>query len=102
MSCSGCEEKDKGLIDYGIKMYNNLSKEGKKIATAYKNIIIKNPEVEIVAKARMRICRKECGYHKFGICTKCGCPIEAKTRCMSCDCPAEEPLWKKYVKTIHL
>lgn len=49
-----------------------------------------------VSKERIKICL-ECEhhsmYHKTGRpddhCTKCGCTLSAKTKCLSCDCPVK-------------
>lgn len=71
----------------------------KQIAEGWKNVAIKNEHVELVAKDRLAICR-ECPFHSSKAktkrpdehCTKCGCPLISKTRCMTCSCPIDK--WK--------
>jgi hypothetical protein len=55
------------------------------------------PLIEKVAAERLAICN-DCelsSKNKKTIrpdlhCTDCGCPLEAKTRCLSCDCPKKK------------
>jgi hypothetical protein len=73
---------------------------------------------EIIKKtsdARLEICatcpehssNKE-GYSTIRMdehCTDCGCTLSAKTKCLSCRCPLEEPKWLPVVsreKEIHM
>lgn len=66
----------------------------KQIAEGWKNVVIKDEDVEAVAKIRLEICR-QCPFHSSNAktkrpdehCTKCGCPLISKTRCMTCSCP---------------
>jgi len=81
-------------------MYSKL----KEIAEGWRNKIIPPQEleqvIETVAKERNIICMN-CEYHSrfhntFRIdehCTNCGCTLSAKTRCLSCKCPLDPPLW---------
>lgn len=56
--------------------------------------------IETVSKYRLNIC-EECSYHSKNHitkridahCTKCKCTLTAKTKCLSCRCPLEEPKW---------
>lgn len=50
------------------------------------NWIMKIPEIEIIAKKRLKIC-KACEYKKGKTCGKCGCLLEAKTRSPKSNCP---------------
>ena len=38
---------------------------------------------------RLRIC-KECECNIFGFCNKCGCFVEAKTKCEESSCPIKK------------
>jgi hypothetical protein len=68
----------------------------KQIAEGWKNVIFKKDDVEQVATVRLDICNN-CEWHSKNSkaklkrpddhCTKCGCPLMSKTRCMSCSCP---------------
>lgn len=74
----------------------------KQIAEGWKNYIVKNNDVEVVAKARLEICgacpsnsinAKSKGYKSVRTdehCIECGCPLVSKTRCLSCDCPLKK------------
>lgn len=67
-----------------------MSGKLKEIATAWKNVLSKDNEVEMVAKERMDTCN-QCPFKKqmFGVavCGLCHCPLVAKTRSLlnSCD-----------------
>lgn len=69
----------------------------KQIAEGWKNVVIKDEAIELVAKARLEICRS-CEKHSSKNntkrpdehCTECGCPLISKTRCLSCKCPLEK------------
>lgn len=57
-----------------------------------------------VAAERIAIC-EECYYHSKhhpsfrpdAHCTECLCTLSAKTKCLSCECPLQEPKWKAVV-----
>ena len=61
--------------------------------------------VETVSALRLKEC-SNCSFHsKFhnsirpdDHCTKCGCTLIAKTKCLSCQCPLSPPKWT-FVKT---
>lgn len=61
-------------------------------------------KIEAVSAQRMALCR-QCDFHSnfHGTirpdehCTKCGCTLSAKTRCMSCKCPLEDPEWEAVI-----
>jgi hypothetical protein len=42
---------------------------------------------------RLSFCKKPCEFNKNGICTKCGCVIQAKVRFSSSECPIG--LWRR-------
>jgi len=56
--------------------------------------------IETVSDLRLKEC-STCSFHsKFNKsirpddhCTKCGCTLIAKTKCLSCACPLETPKW---------
>lgn len=60
--------------------------------------------IEKTSIDRLSICRN-CEWHsknKDSIridehCTKCGCTLSAKTKCLSCTCPLESPKWEPIV-----
>ena len=56
------------------------------IFNGWKNVVFPNPHVEKIAKARASIC-SECDFNVRSRCTKCGCPLVAKTRSMKSHCP---------------
>lgn len=73
----------------------------------WKNKLIPPSDIRDVinqtAEERTAICRG-CEWHSKNKkdyksmrpddhCTKCGCTISAKVRCLSCKCPLESPLW---------
>lgn len=56
--------------------------------------------IDQVAKERNIICMNCLFHSRFhntfrpdDHCTQCGCTLSAKTRCLSCQCPLEKPLW---------
>lgn len=65
---------------------------------AWNSIFVKD-SIEKVHEDRLHICNgcswnstamKDKGYKTFRpdfFCTQCGCNLDMKTRCMSCDCP---------------
>lgn len=79
----------------------------KNIAEGWKNTIVRDDNVEEIAKARLLICErcpkhsknaKAQGYKSIRTddhCTECGCPLVSKTRCVSCDCPLKKWLAQK-------
>lgn len=64
------------------------------------------PVIKEVSASRLEICRA-CPHHSSfhnsvridEHCTYCGCPLIAKTKCLSCECPLEGVLkqWKAYI-----
>lgn len=45
-------------------------------------------EAKELFDARLSVCeRNECGKLKMGICTECGCPVKAKTKVFTENCP---------------
>lgn len=60
------------------------------IFNGWKNVVFKNPQVEKIAKARAEICAS-CKFNIRSRCSKCGCPLIAKTRSMQSHCPLK--LW---------
>jgi len=63
--------------------------------------------INYASKMRLDKC-EGCSYHSKNHksnrpdahCTNCGCTLIAKTKCLSCKCPLEVPLWDKIeVKT---
>lgn len=75
----------------------------KEIAEGWKNTIFKKEYAEAIAKSRLDVC-EVCEFNSKNVkddaiikrpdvhCTKCGCPLMSKTRCLSCDCPIQK--WK--------
>lgn len=61
-------------------------KKFREITEGWKNVAFENPEVEKIANDRATICAG-CPFSKAGICTKCGCPLKAKTRSIQSKCP---------------
>jgi len=62
--------------------------------------------IEDVATLRLDICRN-CEYNSINNrkdtlrwdehCIDCGCPLSAKTRCLSCHCSISPPKWKSVI-----
>lgn len=56
----------------------------------WKNVIITDEQVEVIAAARLEICStcperiKQLG---LDVCNECGCPLMAKTRSSDSKCP---------------
>lgn len=63
---------------------------GKSIYTGWKNLIIQDVEIEIMAAERTKIC-DECKYNKFNFCKLCKCFIPSKIRSKQEYCPLR--LW---------
>jgi len=59
------------------------------IFNGWKNVVFPNEHVEKIAKARASICG-DCEYNVKSKCTKCGCPLIAKTRSMHSHCPLKK------------
>ena len=59
------------------------------IFNGWKNVVFPNEHVEKIAKARASICGS-CEYNVKSRCTKCGCPLIAKTRSMQSHCPLKK------------
>lgn len=80
-----------------------MLEQAKQIAEGWKNTIIKDDHVEVIAKKRLEICAS-CEFNSevataLGTyssirpdkhCTQCGCPLMSKTRCVSCNCPKDK------------
>lgn len=64
------------------------------IVEGWKNLFVKDPDIEPIAKERAEVCSK-CRYasRKEVICTLCGCPLAAKTRTKKNTCPIGK--WKR-------
>lgn len=86
MACGACKKRKAAAI--------------KEIYEGWKNYIFPNPRTEIVARTRANICStcveltfvmKE--SRKIPKCGLCGCPIAAKTRSLSSQCPDDPPKW---------
>jgi len=82
----------------------NIWKNKYQILEGLKNKLFKKEHVEAVAKERTDICLKCPYYDPLGkskkatikgtpSCSICGCTIELKTRCLSCECPVKK--WLK-------
>ena len=56
------------------------------ILAGWRNVVVKNPEIERLARARGAICL-ECPHRKRIVCGKCGCPLKAKLRAPEATCP---------------
>lgn len=72
----------------------------KQIVEGWTNVVFKKDDVETLAAKRLEIC-EACEWHSKNNntakikrpddhCTKCGCPLMSKTRCVSCACPIEK------------
>lgn len=73
----------------------------KQIYEGWRNKLIPPAElretIKEVSQERLAIC-DGCGYHSKNHntsrpdnhCTNCGCNLEAKTACLSCDCPIKK------------
>lgn len=59
----------------------------KSIATGWKNVIWKSPEIEAEAIRRVEICADCVQSKSNGFCKICGCWIPAKARSMDENCP---------------
>lgn len=76
----------------------------KEIAEGWRNNLFppeKQAElIATVSKERNIICMNCPNHSRFHItfrpddhCTNCGCTLAAKTKCLSCKCPLDPPLW---------
>ena len=79
------------------------------IIEGWKNSIVPPKELKevitTVSRERLRICMLCPHYSKNDpkssvlrpdvYCTKCGCTLSAKTKCLSCECPLDPPKWEK-------
>lgn len=61
-------------------------KELNDIVVGWKNVIFTDKEVEKMAFERAQICAA-CPFNKNSVCTKCHCPLAAKTRSPKSKCP---------------
>jgi len=83
--------------------------EMSKIYEGWKNHLHPSIKLKKIIKStseeRLRICKK-CPFHSLNRenyvtlrmdahCTKCGCTLIAKTKCLSCECPEQK--WKAIV-----
>jgi len=59
------------------------------IFNGWKNVVFQNEHVEKIAKARVSICG-DCEFNVRSRCSKCGCPLIAKTRSMQSHCPLKK------------
>ena len=59
------------------------------ILEGWKNVVFPNEHVEQIAKARANMCAG-CEFNVKSRCTKCGCPLVAKTRSMQSHCPIKK------------
>ena len=76
----------------------------KQLVEGWRNNILPPKEKEelinSISKERISICEK-CEKHSKNHktrrpdahCTECGCTLAAKTKCLSCSCPLNEPKW---------
>jgi len=81
----------------------------KHLIEGWKNHLLPNEVeakiIEQVSKERMSIC-DSCSYHSKNHktirpdahCTHCGCTLIAKTKCLSCECPLEDPSWTEFLE----
>lgn len=65
----------------------NIKDKVKSIYHGWKNYLIPNEELEPLFKNRLNIC-ETCPKNRAGICTLCGCVLQAKTKSLEEDCPA--------------
>jgi hypothetical protein len=56
------------------------------ILDGWRNVVLKDPEIEQLAQARGEICM-QCPHRKLIVCGKCGCPLKAKLRAPDSTCP---------------
>lgn len=63
-----------------------LKNKIKSIFKGYRNLILKDEELEELFKTRLNIC-KSCENNIAGVCNQCGCLLAAKTRSLSEKCP---------------
>ncbi len=72
----------------------------KQILEGWKNLAIKDEEVEKIALPRLEIC-SQCEQNSsypeeltlMSYCKGCGCNLNAKTRCVGCKCPEPFNKW---------
>lgn len=66
-----------------------MIRKGKEILNGVKNTIVKNEEVEELAKKRLEICNN-CNRNSKSIvpyCLECGCVLKTKVRSVNSKCP---------------
>lgn len=56
------------------------------IKEGWKNYSFPNEQIEKEAKYKAEVC-SQCPHSVLGVCTKCGCPLAAKTRSPQSVCP---------------
>ena len=64
----------------------------KNIINGFYNALIRSEDIEIIAKARLAVC-KACPYIDKGAidrCGVCGCVLQAKTRAIKSECPKKK------------
>ena len=64
----------------------NPNDQLKNILAGWRNVVIKDPQIEELAEARGEICLR-CPHRKLIVCGKCGCPLKAKLRAPDSTCP---------------
>lgn len=99
MGCKACEKKEKAVIAQGKRALARIPKQLKDMVQGYSNVLVRHPEVELVAVARMKLCDR-CEHKKMGVCTLCKCPLIAKVRALDQSCPDKPPRWLPYRITI--
>lgn len=62
------------------------------IISGWKNVLWSSPEVEKLAMDRALVCG-DCIYNVHNVCSKCSCPLVAKTRSEYSKCPMNK--WEK-------
>ena len=63
--------------------------------------------IEEISAKRMEICNncpmistKHSSIRPDVHCIDCGCTLSAKTRCLSCSCPLDPPLWEAVIESL--
>lgn len=65
----------------------------KDIINGWKNVIIKDEDIETLHQQRMEICNacpKKIEQLGMAVCGECGCPLMAKTRSLDSKCPLDK------------
>lgn len=78
------------FIDRKIYYYDKrkirMKKKLENIIEGWTNVIFPNERAEQIARARAAICAP-CIFNEGNVCTKCSCPLSAKTRATGDHCP---------------